>query len=156
MQNLPELQSFDFLHLLGPKAFYNSSHFFLSFEISHPGNLLLQWPVLSQILPVKQSASALHLNFPKMFKSSVQSLVTLSEQGNFSPFGIAAHCPLGVQYLPALQSFESSQTPSPPLFLASSQSLVLLSEHAGRKYSGGYSLHFPLKHYLPNEQWASF
>jgi hypothetical protein len=51
LQNLPELQSFDFLHLLGPKAFYNSSHFFLSFEISHPGNLLLQWPVLSQILP---------------------------------------------------------------------------------------------------------
>jgi hypothetical protein len=49
---------------------------------------------------LKQSASALHLNFPKMFKSSVQSLVTLSEQGNFSPFGIAAHCPLGVQYLP--------------------------------------------------------
>jgi hypothetical protein len=109
LQNLPLVQSFDFLHLLGPKAFYSSSHLFLSFAKSHPGNLLLQWPVLSQTLPAfyifkkklqKQSASALHLNIPKIFKSSLQSLVTLSEQGNFSPFGIAAHFPLGVQYLP--------------------------------------------------------
>ena len=100
-----------------------------------------------------------------MFKSSLQSLLILSEQGNFDPFGTSLHYPFGVQYLPLkillkiwyypLQSILSSQTPSPPLFLASSQSLVLCSVQAGTTTSGGLSLHFPLWHSWPNVQWFS-